>query len=27
LTLDHLTFDPTSVTKHGLTYIALLKVH
>jgi hypothetical protein len=27
LTLDHLAFDPTSVTKHGLTYIALLKVH
>jgi hypothetical protein len=26
LILNHLTFDPTSVTKHGLTYIALSKV-
>ncbi len=27
LIFDHLTFDLTSVTKHGLTYIALLRVH
>jgi hypothetical protein len=27
LTLDHLAFDSTSVTKHGLAYITLLKVH
>jgi hypothetical protein len=27
LTFDHLTFDLTSVTKHGLTYNALSKVH
>jgi ATP-dependent exoDNAse (exonuclease V) alpha subunit len=26
LTLDRLTFDLTSVTKHGLTYIALSRV-
>jgi hypothetical protein len=26
LALDHLAFDPTNVTKHGLTYIELLKV-
>jgi hypothetical protein len=27
LTFDFLTFDLTSVTKHGLTYITLLGVH
>jgi hypothetical protein len=27
LTIDHLTFDPTSVTKHDITYITLSKVH
>jgi hypothetical protein len=27
LTLDHLTFDLTHVTKHGSTYIALLTIH
>jgi len=27
LTFDHLTFDLTSVTKHGLTYATLLGVH
>jgi hypothetical protein len=26
LTLDELAFDPTNVTKHGLTYIALSRV-
>ncbi len=27
LTLDHFTFGPTNITKHGLTYIALSWVH
>jgi len=27
LTLDHLTFDLLGVTKYGLTYIALSRVH
>jgi hypothetical protein len=26
LTIYHLTFDPTNVTKHDITYITLLKV-
>ncbi len=27
LTFDHLVFDPTSVTKHGLTYTTLSCIH
>jgi hypothetical protein len=27
LTFDHLAFDSTSVTKHGLTYITLFRIY
>jgi hypothetical protein len=27
LTLDHLAFDPSDITKHGLTYTTLFQVH
>ncbi len=27
LTFDHLVFDPTSVTRHGLTYTTLSCIH